>query len=178
VTENLLIAVASIITLGIAAEWLAWRIHLPSILVLLVFGFIAGPVSGFLDPNAMLGELLFPIVSISVAVILFEGGASLRLRELREIGGVVRNLVTIGALLAWVLGTVAACLLLQVDLALAALLGAILVVTGPTVIVPLLRHVRPDPQVGRTLKWEGILIDPIGAVLAVLVFEAVLAGGV
>jgi NhaP-type Na+/H+ or K+/H+ antiporter len=178
VTQNLLIAVASIITLGIAAEWLAWRIHLPSILVLLVFGFIAGPVSGFLDPNAMLGELLFPIVSISVAVILFEGGASLRLRELREIGGVVRNLVTIGALLAWVLGTAAACLLLQLDLALAALLGAILVVTGPTVIVPLLRHVRPDPQVGRTLKWEGILIDPIGAVLAVLVFEAVLAGGV
>lgn len=177
-TSNLLIAVASIITLGIAAEWLAWRIHLPSILVLLVFGFIAGPVSGFLDPDAMLGELLFPIVSISVAVILFEGGASLRLRELREIGGVVRNLVTIGALLAWVLGTAAACLLLELDLPLAALLGAVLVVTGPTVIVPLLRHVRPDPQVGRTLKWEGILIDPVGAVLAVLVFEAVLAGGV
>ncbi len=178
VTQSLLIAVASIITLGIAAEWLAWRIHLPSILVLLVFGFLAGPVSGFLDPDAMLGELLFPIVSISVAVILFEGGASLRLRELREIGGVVRNLVTIGALLAWVLGTAAACLLLELDLPLAALLGAVLVVTGPTVIVPLLRHVRPDPQVGRTLKWEGILIDPIGAVLAVLVFEAVLAGGV
>ncbi|KPK82477.1 MAG: hypothetical protein AMS25_02090 [Gemmatimonas sp. SM23_52] len=177
-TQNLLIAVASIITLGIAAEWLAWRIHLPSILVLLVFGFIAGPVSGFLDPDAMLGELLFPIVSISVAVILFEGGASLRLRELREIGGVVRNLVTIGALLAWVLGSGAACLLIGLDLPLAALLGAILVVTGPTVIVPLLRHVRPDPQVGRTLKWEGILIDPVGAVLAVLVFEAVLASGV
>lgn len=176
-SEHLLITVASIITLGIAAEWLAWRIHLPSILVLLVLGIVAGPLTGFLDPDAMLGPLLFPIVSISVAIILFEGGTSLRLRELREIGGVVRNLVTVGALLSWVLGGAAAYFLLDFDLGLAALAGAILVVTGPTVIVPLLRQVRPIPQVASTLKWEGILIDPIGAVLAVLVFEAVLAGG-
>ena len=176
-TENLLIAVASIITLGIAAEWFAWRIGLPSILVLLVFGFLAGPLTGFLDPDAMLGDLLFPIVSISVAVILFEGGASLRLSELREIGGVVRNLVTVGAALTWVLAATAAYLFLGLDPAAAALLGAILVVTGPTVIGPLLRQMRPVPQVASTLKWEGILIDPIGAVLAVLVFEAVLAGG-
>jgi NhaP-type Na+/H+ or K+/H+ antiporter len=175
-TEHLLIAIASIITLGIAAEWFAWRIGLPSILVLLVFGFVAGPVSGFLDPGAMLGDLLFPIVSISVAVILFEGGASLRIRELRQIGRVVRNLVTLGAALTWALAALAAYYFLGLDRASAALLGAILVVTGPTVIVPLLRHMRPVPQVASTLKWEGILIDPIGAVLAVLVFEAVLAG--
>ncbi len=177
-TEQLLIALASIITLGIAAEWLAWRIHLPSILMLLIFGFAAGPATGFLNPDEMLGPLLFPIISIAVAIILFEGGTSLRLRELREIGGIVRNLVTVGALLAWVLGAAAGYLLLGLNLALAALLGAVLVVTGPTVIIPLLRHVRPTPQVASTLKWEGILIDPIGAILAVLVYEAVLAGSV
>lgn len=177
-TEQLLIGLASIITLGIVAEWLAWRIHLPSILMLLIFGFVAGPATGFLNPDEMLGPLLFPVVSIAVAIILFEGGTSLRLRELREIGGSVRNLVTIGALLTWVLGAAAAYLVLDLDLALAALLGAVLVVTGPTVIIPLLRHVRPTPQVASTLKWEGILIDPIGAILAVLVYEAVLAGSV
>ncbi len=177
-SQSLLIAVASIITLGIAAEWFALRIHLPSILVLLIFGFVAGPVTGFLDPDAMLGPLLFPVVSISVAIILFEGGSSLRLRELREVGRAVRGLVTVGALMAWVLGAAAAHLLLGLALAPATLLGAILVVTGPTVIVPLLRHVRPVRSVASTLKWEGILIDPIGAVLAVLVFEAVLAGKV
>ncbi len=177
-TQHLLIAVASIVTLGIAAEWLAWRIHLPSILVLLLFGFLAGPISGFLNPDLVLGDLLFPIVSISVAIILFEGGASLRLQDLREIGGVVRNLVTIGALASWLMGSAAAYYILGAGIAPALLIGAILVVTGPTVIVPLLRHVRPVRQVASTLKWEGILIDPIGAVLAVLVFEAVLAGDV
>ncbi len=176
-TQELLIALASIITLGIAAVWLAWRVHLPSILILLIFGFVAGPATGFLDPDAMLGPLLFPVVSIAVAIILFEGGTSLRLRELQEIGGMVRNLVTIGALVTWVLGAAAAHLILGLDLPLAALLGAILVVTGPTVIIPLLRHVRPVAQVASTLKWEGILIDPIGAVLAVLVFQALLASG-
>lgn len=177
-TQDLLIAVAAIITLGIAAEWLAWRLSLPSILLLLIFGFLAGPVTGFLDPDAMLGDLLFPIVSISVAVILFEGGMSLKLRELRHIRDTVRNLITIGALLTWVLTALAAHLLLDLMPGPAVLLGAILVVTGPTVIVPLLRQVRPVASVASTLKWEGILIDPIGAMLAVLVFEAILAGGV
>lgn len=175
---DLLIALASIITIGIAAEWIAWRLHLPSILVLLVAGFLVGPVTGFLNPDVVLGDLLIPLVSISVAIILFEGGASLEFRELREIGGVVRNLVTVGALVSWVLGAAAAYYILGFDRAPAVLLGAILVVTGPTVIQPLLRHVRPSGQVASTLKWEGILIDPVGAVLAVLVFEALLAGEV
>jgi NhaP-type Na+/H+ or K+/H+ antiporter len=176
-SQHILIAIASIVTLGIAAEWLAWRLHLPSILLLLLFGFLVGPFSGFLNPDVVLGGLLFPVVSISVAVILFEGGASLRIQDLRRIGGTVRNLVTIGALVSWLLGAAAAYFILQPGLAPALLLGAILVVTGPTVILPLLRHVRPTPRVATTLKWEGILIDPIGAVLAVLVFEAVIAGG-
>ncbi len=174
-TEDLLVALASIITLGIAAVWLSWRVHLPSILVLLLVGFAAGPITGFLDPDAIFGDLLFPIVSISVAIILFEGGASLHLKELGQVRGVIRNLVTIGALVTWVVGAGAAYLLLDFELEGALLLGAILVVTGPTVIVPLLRHVRPTHAVGYTLKWEGILIDPIGAVLAVLVFEAAIA---
>ncbi len=175
-SQQIVIAIASIVTLGIAAEWLAWRIHLPSILVLLLFGFLAGPLTGFLNPDVVLGGMLFPVVSISVAVILFEGGASLRLQDLRRIGGTVRNLVTMGALISWLLGAGAAYYILRPGLAPALLLGAILVVTGPTVILPLLRHVRPTHQVGTTLKWEGILIDPIGAVLAVLVYEAVVAG--
>lgn len=163
--------------LGIAAQWLAWRLHLPSILLLLVGGIVAGPVTGHLDPDALFGPLLLPLISLSVAVILFEGGLSLNLRELREIGGVVRNLVTVGVLLTWVISGLAAYLLLGIDAPLSILLGAILVVTGPTVIGPLLRHIRPEARVGNTIKWEGILNDPIGAILAVLVFEAILAGG-
>ncbi len=172
-----MLAIALIITLGIAAEWFAWRIGLPSILLLLVAGFVAGPITGLLDPDAILGDLLFPIVSVSVAIILFEGGASLRLTELRQVGRVVGRLVTIGTLITWALGTIAARYLLHLDPGPSLLLGAILVVTGPTVIVPLLRQMRPTATVGNALKWEGILIDPIGAVLAVLVFEALAAGG-
>jgi len=176
-TEQILLGLASIVILGIGAEWLAWRFRLPSILLLLIFGLIAGPVSGFLNPDALFGDLLLPVVSVAVAVILFGGGLNLRVSELRQIGSVVRNLVTFGALITWLIGAGAAHFLLKLDFALALLLGAILVVSGPTVIIPLLRHLRPSRQVGSILKWEGIVIDPIGAILAVLVFEAILAGG-
>ncbi len=176
-TEQILLGLASIIILGIGAEWLAWRFRLPSILLLLVFGLVAGPVSGFLNPDALFGDLLLPLVSIAVAVILFGGGLNLRIAELRQIGSVVRNLVTLGVLITWLISAGAAHFLLTLDFALALLLGAILVVGGPTVIIPLLRHLRPSRQAGSILKWEGIVIDPIGAILAVLVFEAILAGG-
>ena len=177
-SEHLLIGLASIIVLGISASWLAWRIKVPSILILLLTGIIAGPLTGFLDPDQLFGELLFPLVSVSVGIILFQGGLSLRRDELARIGGVVGALVTIGALVTWLLSAAAAHLLLRLSLPTALLLGAILVVTGPTVIIPLLRHVQPEPRLASTLRWEGILIDPIGAVLAVLIFEAVLARGV
>lgn len=173
----LLLSIAAIITLGIAAEWIAWRVGLPSILVLLVFGIVVGPLTGLLNPDTIFGDLLFPIVSVSVAIILFEGGASLRIRELRQVGRVVANLVSVGAMVTWAMATAAAHYLLGLGLELSLLLGAILVVTGPTVIVPLLRQMRPSLHVGNTLKWEGILIDPIGAILAVLVFEVLLEGG-
>lgn len=177
-TENLLLGMASIIVLGILAQWTAWRLGIPSILLLLVFGFLAGPITGFLNPDALLGDILFPVVSASVAVILFEGGLSLRITELRTTGHVVRNLVTIGALFTWLMTSTAAYYILKLDLSLALLFGAILVVTGPTVIIPLLRQVRAVGQIGSIVKWEGIVNDPIGALLAVLVFETIIASSI
>lgn len=174
--EHLLVGLATIIVLGVSAQWFAWRLQLPSILLLLLFGFLAGPVTGIVHPDDIFGELLFPIVSISVAVILFEGGLQLRISELPGIGDVVGRLISIGAFLTWIITSVAAHFILALDWPLSILLGAILIVTGPTVIGPLLRQVRPKGEVGAVLKWEGILIDPVGAVLAVLVFEAILEG--
>lgn len=173
-----LLSLVLILVLGVGATWLAWKLDLPSILLLLIAGFLAGPVAGWIDPDALFGELLLPFVSFSVAIILFEGGLSLRAIELEEIGGVVRNLVTVGVVATWAVTTAAAYLILGLGLDLSLLLGAVLVVTGPTVILPLLRHLRPKGHVGNVLKWEGILIDPIGVILGVVVFEAILVGGV
>jgi NhaP-type Na+/H+ or K+/H+ antiporter len=170
--ELLLIELAGILVLGIGAQWLAWRLRFPSILLLLAFGFLAGPATGFLDPDALFGELLFPVVSISVGLILFEGGLSLRLADLREIGWPLWSLITIGALVTWALASWAGHTILGLDVSSALLLGAILVVTGPTVVGPLLRHVRPTGKVAAVAHWEGIVIDPVGAVLALLVYEA------
>ena len=176
-SHNILIGLSLIIVLGIIAQWISWRFRLPSILLLLIFGFIAGPVTDILNPDFYFGELLFPIVSISVAVILFEGGLSLKLSELKAVGGVVRNLISIGLAVTWVLSSMFAVYILDMELQLAILLGAILVVTGPTVILPILRHVKPTGQVNSVLKWEGIINDPIGALLAILVFEVIIAAG-
>ena len=188
-TEEILAQLALIVVLGIGAQWLAWRTRLPSILLLLVFGLLAGPVAfaiGLhetlshliipLDPEHMFGELLFPIVSLSVAIILFEGGLTLRFSELKGFERDTLRLIAIGVPITWVLTTLSAHYILQLDFKLAVLFGAILVVTGPTVIMPLLRQIRPIGKVGPLIKWEGIVADPIGAILAVLVFEALLAG--
>jgi NhaP-type Na+/H+ or K+/H+ antiporter len=175
--ESIIIGLALIVFLGISAQWLAWRFKVPAILLLLIFGFIAGPITGLINPDELLGDLLFPYVSFSVAIILFEGGLSLRLNELRGVEGVVRLLISLGMLVTWGIIAIGAYTILQLDLQLAVLLGAILVVTGPTVIIPLLRQARPNWRVSSILKWEGILIDPIGATLAVLVFEGIIEGG-
>lgn len=176
-SEHLLVGLATIIVLGIGAQWLAWRVSLPAILLLLIFGFIAGPATGFIDPDQIFGDLLLPLVSVSVAIILFEGGLSLKFSEVRQLTGVIRNIVTIGVLVSWVLTSVISYFIFGLGLEISVLLGAVLVVTGPTVIIPLLRHVRPSGRVGSITKWEGIIIDPIGAVLAVLVFEVIISGG-
>ena len=175
--QSIIIALAIIVALGITAQWLAWRFKIPSILLLLIFGFIAGPVTGFIHPDELFGELLFPFVSVSVAIILFEGGLSLKYNELRGVEGVVQLLISLGALVSWAIVSVAAYYILQLELVLAILIGAVLVVTGPTVVIPLLRQVRPSSRVSSVLKWEGILIDPVGATLAVLVFESIIEGG-
>ncbi len=173
--EHLLTGIVALIAIGAFAQWLAWQLKLPSILLLLAAGFVVGPVTGWLDPDAIFGELLFPFVSLAAAVVLFEGGLSASWEEIRGVATPVRRLVTWGLLITWVLIATAAhfCLGLHAELAL--LLGAILVVTGPTVIGPLLRHARPHGQVGSVLKLEGILNDPFGAVLAVLVFQVIQA---
>lgn len=168
-----LIALASVAVLGIGAQWLAWRIRLPSILLLLVAGLVAGPFTGWLDPDALLGDVLFPFVSLSVAVILFEGGLTLELGELTDIRPVLVRLVSVGVLVTWVLASVLAHWVTGLPWELAAVFGAVLTVTGPTVIGPLMRHVRPTGSVGAIAKWEGIVADVLGATLAVLVFQAI-----
>lgn len=177
--EHLLIGLAGIIVLGVSAQWLAWRLNLPSILLLLLFGFVAGPLTGFIDPDHMFGETLFPAVSLAVGVILFEGGLTLKLDEMSGAGtrGVVYRFITVGVAVTWAIGMVAGHYLLGLSWPIAALLGAILVVSGPTVVLPLLRFIRPTTRVASILKWEGILIDPVGATLAVLVFESMLGEG-
>ena len=161
--------------LGFACQWLAWRVRLPAILFLLLTGIAMGPVMGVLNPDALFGDLLTSIVSLSVAIILFEGSLTLKRSELGEIGTVVRRLVTWGAIVNAVITTVAAHYLTGLSWSLSALFGAIMVVTGPTVIAPMLRTVRPNIQIARTLRWEGIVIDPLGALFAVLVFEWIVA---
>ncbi len=177
--ENLtlspLLMLAGIGLLAAIAQWAAWRVRLPAILFLLVFGILVGPVAGILDPDELFGHLLFPIISLSIAVILFEGAMTLKRAELREIGTTVRNLVTVGALATWLITAAIVHFAVGFEFDLALLFGAMVVVTGPTVIVPMLRTVRPVKRVADILRWEGIVIDPIGALLAVLAFHFYLA---
>ncbi|MFM9271870.1 cation:proton antiporter [Halomonas elongata] len=162
--------------LALVCQWLAWQLKLPAILMLLVAGIAAGPVTGLLDPDAMFGDLLFPLVSLAVAVILFEGSLTLDFRELGGHGRTVRRLVTWGALITAAIGTVAAHLLLSLSWEMASVLGALLVVTGPTVILPMLQTLGARQHLTQILRWEGILIDPVGAIGAVLVYEYVALG--
>ncbi len=176
-----LTALVFIIALGVAAQWAAHRLRFPSILLLLGAGFLVGPVARalfpdgpFLDPNGLLGDLLMPIVSLSVGLILYEGGLTLKFSEIRRTGGVVYALVSVGALVTWIVAAAAARWIVGLESRMAMLLGAIVVVSGPTVVGPMLRQLRPTGPAGPILKWEGILIDPIGVLLAVLVFEVLL----
>lgn len=175
--HHALLTLAAIGLIGIACQWLAWRVRLPAILFLLLAGILAGPVTGWLNPDKLFGELLFPFVSLSVAVILFEGALTLRFDRLRGLGQVVRRMVIAGLVITWLVCAASAWLFMGYSVELALLFGALVVVTGPTVIAPMLRVVRPKPAVAEVLRWEGIVIDPFGALLAVLVFEFVVARG-
>ena len=167
---------AGIVVLAVGLNWLAARTGIPSILAYLLTGFLLGPVLGVLNPDELLGDLLLPLVSLAVGIILFEGGLSLRLREIQGHARVIWLLVTVGVLVTWAVGWGAALLFTDLSSGLALLFGAILVVSGPTVIGPLLSHVRPDRPVGPILKWESILVDPIGVLLAVVTFDVLLIG--
>ncbi len=174
--DTLLYVISAVIVLGVFAQWLSWRLKLPSILALLVIGIVAGPVTGLLRPDEMFGDILFPMVSLGVALVLFEGGLTLRFSDLRGHGAAVSNLVSWGALLNWGLIAGGCWLLAGFSVEMALLFAALVIVTGPTVINPLLRTMRAKPEVSQLLRWEGILIDPVGALLAVLVFQFIVAG--
>ncbi|OYP29438.1 cation:proton antiporter [Rhodopirellula sp. MGV] len=169
--------------LAVTAQWLAWKLKLPSILLLLLFGLALG---GVFRPDTVLAEvtggdadtagpnLLFPLVSLAVAIIMFEGGLSLKFTELKDSGVPALRLCTFGALITVVGAAIASHYCLGFHWRMSCLVGGILMVTGPTVIGPLIKQVRPTNRVANTLKWEGIVIDPIGAVASVLLFETLL----
>ncbi len=170
-----LISLVGVGLLSIACQFLAFKIRLPAILPLLIAGILVGPVMGLLNADELFGDLFFPVVSLSVAIILFEGSLTLKLSDIRGHGNMVRNLCSIGVLVTWMVSTVVASYALDLSWQLAFLFGAIVTVTGPTVIVPMIRTVRPQTNTANILRWEGIIIDPIGALLAVLVYEYIVA---
>jgi NhaP-type Na+/H+ or K+/H+ antiporter len=164
-----------LLVVGFFAQWLAWRMRLPAILFLLLIGIVIGPATGLFNPDKALGAFLFPVVSLAVALILFEGSMTLRFAELRGIGRAVHGMVTYGAVLALLMLAAAAHWIAGVRWEVAFLFGALTCVTGPTVITPMLRTLRPNARIASTLRWEGIVLDPLGALFAVLVFEAIVS---
>ncbi len=171
--EALVLSAVGVIGLG--CQWLAWRLRLPAILFLLLAGMIVGPFMQWLKPDEILGNLLFPLVSLAVAVILFEGSLTLNFKEIRGVSGSVWSIVSVGAIISWALTSVATHYFLGFTWELAMLFGSLTVVTGPTVIVPLLRTVRPKSTLANILRWEGILIDPLGALFVVMVYEFIVS---
>ena len=171
------ITLAGILILCSICLWVAWRLKLPAIIFLLLTGIVVGPVTRLVNPDELLGPLFLPLISFSVAIILFEGALTLKFRTLLGLESVVRNMVTIGMVATWLITTLGAHLLFGLSWELSFLFGALTVVTGPTVIVPMLKTVRPTAAISTILRWEGIVIDPIGASLAVLVYEFIIAEG-
>ncbi|WP_338446700.1 sodium:proton antiporter [Pelagerythrobacter marensis] len=169
--EEQALVIALVGVLGIGAQWVAWRTGWPAIVLMLAAGFLAGPVLGLFDPEHAFGELLEPMVAIGVALILFEGGLSLDLRELRHAGDAVWRLVLFGVPIGWLLGSFAGYYIAGLVWPVAILFAGILVVTGPTVVLPMLRQSNVQPRPAAVLKWEAIVNDPIGALCAVIAYE-------
>lgn len=172
--ENQALVIALIGVLGIGAQWLAWRTGWPGIALMLLAGIIAGPVTGLIVPERDFGDLVKPVISIAVAVILFEGGLSLNFRELRHgegSGDAVLRLCSLGIPIGWALGAIACYYVAGLVWPVAILFAGILVVTGPTVVQPLLRQSDVSARPRAILKWEAIVNDPFGALCAVVTYE-------
>lgn len=181
-----MVELSGIVILGILAQWVAWKLKIPAILPLILIGLLVGPFAAeylssdgtkWIQPiyngekGLFLGESLFYFVSLAISIILFEGGLTLRVREIKNIGPVITKLITIGSTVTFFGGAVAAHYIFYLSWEMSFLFSALIVVTGPTVITPILRHIPLKQDVSAVLRWEGILIDPIGALVAVLVFE-------
>ena len=171
-----MIELSAIIVIGLLAQWIAWRMKIPAIFPLIILGLVMGPLSTlfldekWIDPeNIFAGKTMYYFVSLSVGVILFEGGLTLKFKEVRKLAGVVRNLLIVGPIIMGIGGALSAHYFLDMDYRVGLLFGSLIIVTGPTVIAPILRSVRPKKNISTILKWEGIAIDPIGALVAVLV---------
>ena len=185
-----MIELASVIIFGILAQWFAWRFKIPAILPLLLIGLLIGPFSTFytedgtkwLEPiwngtkGLFPGESLFYFVSLSISIILFEGGLTLKLKEVRNVSSVISKLITLGSLVTFFGAAIAVYYIFNLSWEISFLFSALIIVTGPTVITPILRNVPLKRDISAILKWEGILIDPIGALVAVLVFEFISVG--
>ncbi|MDR9455768.1 MAG: sodium:proton antiporter [Salegentibacter sp.] len=186
-----MLELASLVILGILAQWLAWKIKTPAILPLILIGLLVGPVSTFftedgtkwLEPiwngseGVFPGESLFYFVSLAISIILFEGGLTLRKSEIGNIGPVIVKLISVGTLVTFVGAGLAAHFIFGLTWQISFLFSALIIVTGPTVISPILRNIPLKKHVSSILKWEGILIDPIGALISVLMFEFIRVEG-
>lgn len=185
-----MIELAGIIILGILAQWFAWRFKIPAILPLILIGLLVGPIaslytedgSKLIEPiwngetGLFPGESLFYFVSLAIGIILFEGGLTLRRGEILNVGPVIVKLITVAVVVTFVGAGMAAHWILGLSWQISLLFSGLIIVTGPTVITPILRNIPLKKDVSTILKWEGILIDPIGALVAVLVFEFISAG--
>ncbi len=168
--------IAGLVAVGVLAQLIAARLHIPALILLLTIGIVIGPVTGWVDPDRAFGDLLRPVVSLSVALILFEGGLSLRISEARKLGWPLLALVLGGLLFTFTLTAFLAHHLAEFSWATSAVFGAILVVTGPTVVKPMLRQARIKQRPALLLKWESIVNDPFGALLAVVALEVAIVG--
>lgn len=185
-----MLELAGIIILGILAQWVAWKFKIPAILPLILTGLFIGPFSTLIseDGNKWIeplwngehglfpGESLFNFVSLSIALILFEGGLTLKKEEIKSVGPVIYKLITLGSFITMITAAVAAHFVIGLNWPLSFLFSSLIIVTGPTVITPILRNLPLKKDISTILKWEGILIDPIGALIAVLVFEFISLG--
>lgn len=180
-----MVELASIVVLGILAQWLAWRLKVPAILPLILIGLAVGPFSSlwnhgetWLNPiysaesgGLFPGDNLFYFVELAIGIILFEGGLTLKRNEIKTIGPIILKLISIGSLVTFIGAALVVHFLLGLTWPLSFLFSGLIIVTGPTVIAPILRNIPLKKDVANILKWEGILIDPIGALVAVLVYE-------